>query len=61
MLLYFSNQIITAATAPNASGVVLESVRLAGLRRLQPVIPDRTTFRAPTKRKTHGHYAEDQC
>jgi uncharacterized protein (TIGR00369 family) len=28
---------------------------------MQPIVPDRTAFRAPTERETHRDHAEDQC
>src|ERR1700684_3998851 len=59
--LYFPTYTTAAATTPSVSGVALKSVRLAGLRRMQPIVPDRTAFRAPIERKTHGDHAEDQC
>ena len=40
---------------------VLKTVRLAGLRRLRPIVPDRTAFGAAIERETHGDHAENQC
>src|SRR5258706_5114248 len=39
----------------------LKMVRLAGFRRLHPVVPDRATFGAAAEHKTHGDHAEKQC
>jgi hypothetical protein len=36
-------------------------VRLAGFRRLQPIIPDRAAFGAAVEEKAHGENAENQC
>ena len=38
----------------------LKAVGLAGFRRLDPVVPDRTAFGAARKRKACGKYADDQ-
>src|SRR5580704_9890674 len=36
-------------------------VRLAGLRRLHPVVPDRTAFGTAVERQSNGDHAENQC
>src|SRR6202166_743540 len=36
-------------------------VRLAGFRRLHPVVPDRPAFGAAVEDETHGDHAENQC
>src|SRR3977135_704538 len=51
-------------TAPNATPSVpagLKTVRLAGFRRLHPIVPDRTAFGAAIEGDTHGDHAENQC
>src|SRR5258708_33490937 len=39
----------------------LKTVRLAGFRRLHPIIPDRTAFGAANEGEAHGDHAENQC
>jgi hypothetical protein len=46
---------------PNAAPCALKMVRLAGFRRLQPIIPDRAAFGAAVEEKAHGENAENQC
>src|SRR5664279_4337223 len=52
----------TARTAPPSTTVrALKTVRLAGFRRLHPIVPDRTAFGAAIEGETHRDHAENQC
>src|SRR5664279_2627778 len=52
----------TARTAPPSTTVrALKTVRLAGFRRLHPVVPDRTAFGAAIEDESDGDHANNQC
>src|SRR6476469_3831572 len=57
----FSLQYTTAGRDAKHAGFALEAIRLAGFRRLHPVVPDRTAFGAATEGEAQGHHAKNQC
>src|ERR1700682_4649112 len=60
MLPAFSRQHTTAPpTTPSARTRTLKMVRLAGFRRLHPIVPDRTAFGAAIEGKTHRDRAQN--
>src|SRR4030081_386285 len=62
MLPAFSRQHTTAPpTTPSARARARKMVRLAGFRRLHPIVPDRTAFGAATERDAQGDHADNQC
>src|SRR5258706_15905077 len=57
----FSSQHTTTRTAtPSTLAFASQSVRLAGSRRLRPVVPDRTAFGAATEGETQRDRIENQ-
>src|SRR5713226_9022001 len=59
--LHFHRNIPPQTATPSMPAFALEAIRLAGSRRLRPVVPDRTAFGAAIEGETQRDHAENQC